>query len=605
MFFGPVLARELAIAPRRSRIYIHRAAYAAMLLLVMSTAWLVLTGTQIVRDVGDYARFGGLLFQVLAPLQLALAVFFAALSAAGAVAQEKDRRTLVLLLLTRLSNSELVLGKLAASLLHVVVLLAAGLPLFMLAALLGGVSFGQIRQVMLVTLASVLACGSLGSTLALWREKTYQALALTLLVLVLWLGLGELLAAGLFGDQPAGIPAAAWAIALSPWQAGLEACRPFASPVTFPGPLQNPVWVFLLAALAGSAVLNLVAVARVRAWNTAREDRPPQAAEEAGSGEQGAASREFSGEACPGLPGLPGERATAGGRRVWDNPVLWREIRTWAYGRRMLVLRLAYLLVFAVAAASFCWMVRGGQPLGVGQAAAALLPLVLLSLVLVNAQAVTSLTAERDARALDLLLVTDLTPREIIFGKLGGVLYNTKEMVLLPLVLCVCLGLAGAISLENTAYLLGGLAVLYAFVAVLGIHAGMTYENSRSAVATSLGTLFFLLVGVAACMRIMVAFGGSFNAQLQPFLAFMVGGGLGLYLALGAKNPSTAIGLASFACPFATFYAITSFLLGYTLNVFLVTAATYGFATAAMLIPAVYEFDVATGRTTAEEGGGD
>jgi hypothetical protein len=152
---------------------------------------------------------------------------------------------------------------------------------------------------------------------------------------------------------------------------------------------------------------------------------------------------------------------------------------------------------------------------------------------------------------------------------------------------------------------MGGLAVLYVFVAVLGIHAGMTYENSRSAVATSLGTLFFLLLGVAACMRIMVAFSGSFNAQLQPFLAFMVGGGLGLYLALGAKNPSAAIGLASFACPFATFYAITSFLLGYTLNVFLVTAATYGFATAAMLIPAVYEFDVATGRTTAEEGGGD
>ena len=246
---------------------------------------------------------------------------------------------------------------------------------------------------------------------------------------------------------------------------------------------------------------------------------------------------------------------------------------------------------------------RGGQPLGLGQGALALLPIVLLSLVLVNAQAVTALTAERDTRALDLLLVTDLTAKEIVFGKLGGVFYNTKEMVVLPLVLCGWLGLAGAISLENLAYLAGGLAVLYVFVAVLGIHAGMTYENSRSAVATSLGTVFFLLLGVAACMRIMVAFSGSFNAQLQPFLAFMVGGGVGLYVALGAKNPSAAIALASAICPFATFYAITSFVLGSTLTVFLVTAATYGFAAAAMLIPAIYEFDVATGRTTAEEGG--
>ena len=588
MLFGPVLARELAIAPRRSRIYIHRAAYAAVLLLVMSTAWLVLTGTQIVRDVGDLARFGALLFQILAPLQLALAVFFSALLAAGAVAQEKDRRTLVLLLLTRLSNHELVLGKLAASLLHVVVLLAAGLPLFMLAALLGGVSFGQIGRMMLVTLASVVACGSLGSTLALWREKTFQTVAMTVLLLVLWLGLGELVAAGIFGEQPAGIPAAVWAIGLSPWQAGLEACRPYALHGVSSGLWGNPISLFLLGAAVISVVLNVVAVARVRAWNTAREDRPRAPAEE---GDLPLAASQ--------------ETRPPRGRRVWNNPVLWREVRTWAYGRRMLVLRLAYLLVCAVAAGSLYWMMRGGQPLGLGQAAMALLPLVLLSLVLVNAQAVTSLTAERDTRALDLLLVTDLTPKEIVFGKLGGVFYNTKEMVLLPLALCASLGLAGAISLENAAYLIGGLAVLYIFVAVLGIHAGMTYENSRSAVATSLGTLFFLLVGVAACMRIMVAFSGSFNAQLQPFLAFMVGGGLGLYLALGAKNPSAAIGLASFACPFATFYAITSFLLGYTLNVFLVTAATYGFATAAMLIPAVYEFDVATGRTTAEEGGGD
>ena len=85
-----------------------------------------------------------------------------------------------------------------------------------------------------------------------------------------------------------------------------------------------------------------------------------------------------------------------------------------------------------------------------------LVPLCLLSLVLVNAQAVTSLTSERDGRALDLLLVTDLTPKEIVFGKLGGVFYNTKEMVLLPMLLCVYLWVAGTLSLENLVYLLAG-----------------------------------------------------------------------------------------------------------------------------------------------------
>ena len=285
---------------------------------------------------------------------------------------------------------------------------------------------------------------------------------------------------------------------------------------------------------------------------------------------------------------------------MWDNPIIWREMRTWAYGRKILVIKLAYLVLFALAAFGLDWMLRAGQLAGHASGAVVFGLLLLLSLVLVNAQAVTSMTSERDGRALDLLLVTDLTPREIVFGKLGGVFYNTKEMVVLPMLLCVYLCISGALSVENSIYLLGGLAVLYVFVATLGIHAGMIYANSPRAIATSLGTVFFLFVGVATCWWILVALGGSFQAQLIPFFVLIVIGGVGLYVALGVRNPSTAIGLASFLCPLATFYAITSFLLEYTLGVFLVTAAAYGFATAAMLVPAVYEFDVATGRTTVE-----
>ena len=55
---------------------------------------------------------------------------------------------------------------------------------------------------------------------------------------------------------------------------------------------------------------------------------------------------------------------------------------------------------------------------------------------------------------------------------------------------------------------------------------------------------------------------------------------------------------ASLLLPFATFYAITSFLLpGQNLMVFLVTVGVYGFTIAAMLMPALGEFDIAMGRT--------
>jgi ABC-type transport system involved in multi-copper enzyme maturation permease subunit len=592
---------------------VARVAYGLALLVLMSTAWLVLTGTQLVRDVGDLARFGLSLFQLLAPLQLAVATFFSALLAASAVAQEKDRQTLVLLLLTKLTNSELVLGKLLASLLHVLMLLATALPLFMLSALFGGVSFGQIGRVYAVTLASVLVCGSLGSTLALWREKTYQSLATTMLVLVLWLAAWRMVGAGLVGAGWWGIVCESWAAMFSPWEAVLEAARPYVEGDPALGILGTPVHGYLIVAVGLAAILNGAAVAMVRIWNPSRQARSFRREDETWHrasiwgaeydlAQEAKQAQPTAGEGhVAAAPGDREPRQVRHSRKVWDNPIVWREICTWAYGRKILVVRLAYLVLFGLAAGSLWWLAAGGQPITRATGVTILAPLFLLSLVLINAQAVTALTSERDARALDLLLVSDLTPKEIVFGKLGGVLYNTKEMVLLPMLLCGYVWYAGLLSLENLVYVLGGLAILECFVAMLGVHTGMNYANSRTAIATSLGTVFFLFLGVATCMWMMVVFSGSFEAQLQPFLAFMVGGGVGLYVALGARNPSTAIGVASFLCPFATFYAITSLFLNQTLGVFLVIAGSYGFTTAAMLVPAIYEFDVATGRTTLGE----
>src|SRR5260370_36933600 len=129
------------------------------------------------------ARFGSTLFQIVAPLQLALALFFAPLLTATAVSQEKDRRTLVLLLMTNLSNSELVLGKLFASLLQVMVLLTAAAPLFFLIALFGGISYGPIGWVYLVTAGTDVGAGSLGSRVGLWRQQTVQTVATGFLAL--------------------------------------------------------------------------------------------------------------------------------------------------------------------------------------------------------------------------------------------------------------------------------------------------------------------------------------------------------------------------------------------------------------------------------------
>jgi len=554
MQLGAVFEREIAFAPRARGLYVARAVYAAMLLAIVATCWLVVTGTQSVTTAGDTARFGATLMRILAPLQLTLAMLAAALTGVVAVSTEKDRRTLELLLVSRLTDRELVLGKLAASLVRVLLLLLAAVPMFAIASLFGGVTPGQLGRMFLVTVAASLAAASIATTVAFWKDTTFQALAITLFALVAWVAIGETVAV-------ASGPAAAAMV--SPARAVFATLRPT-------GGAALPPFLGVCAAIIVG--VNTIAVARLRRWNVARDSRTPDRA----------------GGQTP---------QTTPARVVWDNPILWRETCTRAYGRMIILVRVAWLMLFVVAVAGVIREARSPRPDPLA-VAVAVVPMVLASLVAVTALAVTSVTTERDRGSLDLLLVSDLEPGEFVWGKLLGVLAVAREIVVLPLVLCGALVATGITGAEAGLCLVLGMAVLLFFAAVLGFHIGLSYDSSRRAIAVALGTVTFLFVGVATAMRIMIAFGSSFELQLAPFLAVIVGGAIGLYAALSARNPSPAIGWASALLPALTFVALTSFLQGNTLQVLFVTLAAYGFATAALLVPAIGAFDLLTGRTT-------
>ena len=596
--FGPIFTREAVAAPRRTRLYLSRSVYVLSLFLLLCTGYLVLAGTQTLRTAGDFSRFGGWMFVMLAPLQMLVLGFQAAVTAASSVAQEKDRRTLILLLLTRISGFELVVGKTLASLLGVVSMLAAALPLFLSLTLIGGVSVGQVLDVFLVTLVTLIATASLGTVIGLWREKSFQTIAATLLIIALWIVLWELVAQGTvfgLGTEVATI--------LSPVRALTTATQPLADLAV--GGVRPPV-VYSIAMLGLSVAINAWGIARVRVWNPSREVRgfTPQA------------ETAVVPSTLPETSGVAGTASTwkiREPRKVWNNPILWREIRTRAYGNKILIIRIAYVVLFLLAAAVVWNLVQTGaateRPEISGRSfPAATLPMaaiLVISLVIVNALAVNSITSERDVLAIDLLLVTDLTPREFVFGKLLGVFYVTKEMILLPLTIALYLGFTNVMTTENTVFaILSGL-ILYIFVATLGLHCGLTYSIGRAATLISLGTVFFLCVGIAICMVIMVSFRGAFQLQLAPFLIIILGGGAALYAAIGARNPSAAIFWASITLPMVTYYAITQFLLQQDqAPAFATIAVGYGFATVAMLVPALSEFDVANhdSRSGGQEG---
>jgi ABC-type Na+ efflux pump permease subunit len=267
----------------------------------------------------------------------------------------------------------------------------------------------------------------------------------------------------------------------------------------------------------------------------------------------------------------------------------------------------AYFVVFATISLVFYFATVNNPHVRRTEIAKAVVPIVITSLILVNVQAVTAITSERDGRALDLLLVTDISPKEFIFGKIWGVLYNVKEMVLLPLALSIYLLAVGRVGWEVWTYVVTGMLVLVAFSITLGLHASLAYVQTRAAIITSLGTIVFLFIGVLVCIFLILVSGGGggFAAQVASFVVFICVGAVGMYAVLAVRNQSGALAWAAPLCPILTFYAIAHFLKGDPgsarggdpLGSFLAIALSYGFAVLAMLVPAVSEFDVATGRT--------
>lgn len=608
---GPIFHRETATLPRRGRHYIARVVFALMVFGIICTTWLLMAGIQPVQNPGDLAKFGVLIFQLIAPFQLIVLMFTAALAGTTAVSHEKDKQTIILLLMTSLTNAEVVLGKIGAGLLASFNAFLAACPVMFLVLLLGGVAPEQVLAATWITGCTLATCAALGATLAFWREKTFQALAVTVLLLAFWLAFGEAVATGLV----AGVPSKLSSL-ISPLRAIIEATQPLPSEpiLPFDVPGGNAFFAGAVVLLIGIAS-TVLSIALLRVWNPSRERRPVSVPSE---DEQYSTlptidtiAKDQVSDIPPASSAVLGKREvkawkSRSARKVWNNPVLWREMRTWAYGRKVVFVRFAYLLFALIVgfglqrtmASGVAYEITSFQEKLVPETVSLLAPFIVLSLIIVNALAVNSITNERDGGALDLLLVTEITPPSFLLGKLLGVLYVTKEMVLAPLALCVFLWWGGGLGTENLIFTVLTLVVMVLFVTMLGIHCGMIYSQSRVAIGTSLGTVFFLFLGIAVCMLIMLMFRGSFGRQLAPFLFIILGGGTGLYMALGSRNPSPAITASSFLLPFLTFFAITSFLLrDQELTVFLTVAISYAFATAAMMVPALSEFDFAFGRT--------
>lgn len=594
-----VLASELRRLAKRPTFLVLRAILSLLVFALFALSY-ELSGIQ----AGYVARYGEALFQTTIPvLQFAAVLLTPALVARG-LEEEREESTLALLILTGLRPLTVVLGKVGVRLIQMVMLLLAPAPALALAVSLGGVALLQPLTVAWSLTQTLLALGLAGAWLGLrvggGLAATLGGLGIAASTLVVpalsafWteeIGIGlqisEHFAAASLLSAPYGgaTHALAAPLSLAPLSLiALAAIRrtlrgdplrasgwvpvalfvPFslALPLLFPLlthlnlSLTPSQWGWLWVGATAPAVsgMSLLWVGAVLAAGSL--DSPGRAW----------SLRAFS-LAFPSKAGLKwGALRDARTPRVWDAPVLWRELRTRAHAP---LLRLGFWLALPWSA---LWI--GG---GVWVHLADDTDLVVMWIVFQNLAAIAgifhgvlgttvvglrSVAGERRDGTLELLLLTPLSPTSLILSKAGA----TAVFGLVPLLLGVAVGQSALTSIGylihqqgGTLHALGGFLWLggatatglffavgaWALLTALSFAAGILLEHSTAWVfsyATAVMVIFPLLGCLFEVNGVLTLMGWAVtndpNAEPElllialagPTTEFILGGG-GLMLA--------------------------------------------------------------------------
>jgi len=185
MTFLPIVERELRVAARKRATFWLRVV-AALVALVIGGSAMVLT----LIPSGGRTLMGGPIFSTLTWLSLAGALSAGLFFTSDCLSEEKRDGTLGFLFLTDLRGYDVVLGKLLATSLRCVFALLAIFPVLAIALLLGGVAGGQFWRTLLALCHALFFSLAVGMFVSALSRHSQKALAGTLLLLILLVGLG-------------------------------------------------------------------------------------------------------------------------------------------------------------------------------------------------------------------------------------------------------------------------------------------------------------------------------------------------------------------------------------------------------------------------------
>jgi ABC-type transport system involved in multi-copper enzyme maturation permease subunit len=155
-------------------------------LLILALQWDE-GGTSISEMSRHLADMGRSLFVGLMIVEGVLCALISPALTAGAISIEREQQTFELLLLTRLTSANLVLGKLISSLSFVLVVLICAMPVAAISFLLGGVDPAQFCWSLAIIVAVVVSFGAFGLFCSARFAKTTTAVVVSYTLCIGWL----------------------------------------------------------------------------------------------------------------------------------------------------------------------------------------------------------------------------------------------------------------------------------------------------------------------------------------------------------------------------------------------------------------------------------
>lgn len=188
--FGPVLFYDMVRTGRRTRYFVFRALYVTAMLAILSWVywmwWLDSRHSEGGMAIQQMAQFAESLFFTCMIVQLILTVLMTPAYVAGAVAEEKDRKTLEYLLATDLRNREIVLSKLVSRLANLLLIVLAGLPVLSFVQFFGGVDPDLLLAAFAATGLIMVSMAGVSILCSVHARKPRDAIVLAYLLVVVY-----------------------------------------------------------------------------------------------------------------------------------------------------------------------------------------------------------------------------------------------------------------------------------------------------------------------------------------------------------------------------------------------------------------------------------